>query len=35
MTPVSWLYMALVWAAIIALNIFCFCRIFKKSSRDE
>ena len=35
MTPVSWLYMALVWAAIIALNIFCFYRIFKKKTPNE
>ncbi len=34
MTPLSWIYMGLVWAAIIALNIFCFSRIFK-NKRSE
>ncbi len=28
MTGWSWLYMLIVWAAIIALNVFCFGRIF-------
>lgn len=35
MTPLSWLYMGLVWAAIIALNLFCFYRIFKKNGQDR
>ena len=30
MTPLSWLYMGLVWTAIIALNTFCFYHVFKK-----
>ncbi len=30
MTLGSWIYMLLVWAAIIAVNIFCFTRIFTK-----
>ena len=29
MTLLSWLYMGLVWGAIIALNVFCFYHIFK------
>ena len=30
MTLLSWLYMGIVWAAITALNVFCFYRVFKK-----
>lgn len=30
MTPGTWIYMLVVWAAIIALNIYCFSRIFAK-----
>jgi len=30
MTLLSWLYMGTVWAAITALNVFCFYKIFKK-----
>lgn len=30
MTPLSWLYMGVVWAAILWLNVFCFYRIFTK-----
>ena len=30
MTPLNWLYMLIVWAIIIGLNIYCFCRIFTK-----
>ncbi len=30
MTPLTWIYMGIVWAAIIALNVFCFSRIFMK-----
>lgn len=30
MTPVSWLWMAFCWGTILALNIFCFSRIFRK-----
>ena len=30
MTLFSWIYMLAVWAAIIALNVFCFVRIFTK-----
>lgn len=33
MTPGSWLYMVCVWAAIIALNVFCFYRIFTKGQK--
>ena len=29
MTPLSWAYMLVVWAAIIALNVFCFGRMFR------
>lgn len=35
MTLWSWLYMGLAWAAIIALNVFCFYRIFKKNGRSN
>ena len=34
MTPLSWIYMGTVWAAIIALCAFCFYRIFKKRDED-
>jgi len=30
MTLFSWIYMLAVWAAIIALNVFCFARMFAK-----
>ena len=30
MTLFSWIYMLAVWAAIVALNVFCFARIFTK-----
>lgn len=30
MTPISWLYMLLVWGLIVAVNVFCFYRLFKK-----
>lgn len=30
MTPVSWAYMVLVWGLIIALNVFCFYRLFAR-----
>ena len=33
MTTISWIYMALVWAAILALNAFCFYRILFKSEK--
>ncbi len=29
MTLGSWIYMAIVWGLIIALNVFCFVRIFR------
>lgn len=32
MTPLTWLYMGLVWSAIILLNGFCFYRIFSKKN---
>ena len=28
MTPLTWIYMLSVWAVIIALNAYCFYRIF-------
>lgn len=34
MTLGSWLYMIIVWAAIIALNIYCFTRIFTKKKPE-
>ena len=34
MTPGAWLYLAAVWTTIIALNIFCFSRIFGKGRRQ-
>ena len=30
MTTGAWIYMFTVWAAILALNIFCFARAFKQ-----
>ena len=30
MTPLNWLYMLIVWAIIIGLNVYCFTRIFMK-----
>ncbi len=33
MTPGSWIYMLTVWGLIIALNIFCFARIFGKKRK--
>lgn len=30
MTALSWIYMGLVWASIIAINAFCFYRMFWK-----
>ena len=33
MTLFSWIYMLAVWAAIVALNVFCFARIFSKRDR--
>ena len=30
MTVGAWLYMLIVWGAIIALNVFCFGRMFSK-----
>ena len=39
MTLGSWLYMLTVWGIIVALNVFCFSRIFAKklavSSEEE
>jgi hypothetical protein len=32
MTALSWLYLGIVWAAIIALNVFCFYRVFTKKT---
>jgi hypothetical protein len=33
MTPGAWLYMLAVWGVIIAVNIFCFVKIFKKNAQ--
>ncbi len=33
MTFLSWLYLGVSWAVILAVNVFCFYRIFKKESR--
>lgn len=33
MTLLSWLYMGVAWILILAVNVFCFYRIFKKESR--
>lgn len=30
MTPLSWIYMGIVWTIILTLNVFCFYHIFKK-----
>jgi len=35
MTVLSWIYMGLVWAAIIALNVFCFRRIFGRGNQNK
>ncbi len=35
MTFLSWVYMLLVWAAIVALNIFCFRRIIMKNNAQN
>lgn len=35
MTPLSWLYMGLIWLAIVALNAYCFYRIFAKNDSAE
>ncbi len=35
MTLLSWLYMGLVWAGIIALNAFCFYRIFGRNNTND
>jgi len=30
MTPGSWLYLLAVWGVVIALNVFCIKKVFKK-----
>lgn len=35
MTMWSWLYMGIVWAAITALNVYCFYIIFTKKAGDK
>lgn len=30
MTPGAWVYLIVVWSIIIAVNVFCFSRIFGK-----
>jgi hypothetical protein len=30
MTPLSWAYMLLAWGLIVALNVFCFYRLFTR-----
>lgn len=32
MTPGAWILMATTWTIIIALNVFCFYRIFRKKN---
>ena len=34
MTTGTWIYMLVVWAVIIALNIYCFARIFTKKNSE-
>jgi hypothetical protein len=34
MTAGTWIYMLIVWAVIIALNIYCFARIFAKKRSE-
>lgn len=35
MTPASWAFMLIVWALIIALNVFCFRAIFNKRDKGS
>ncbi len=35
MNVLSWLYMGVVWAGILALNIFCFFRIFRRNKTKD
>jgi|LSQX01.1.fsa_nt_gb hypothetical protein len=35
MTPLSWLYMGLVWIVILIMNIFCFTRIFSRNNKKD
>ncbi len=35
MTPLSWVYMILVWTAIVAVNVFCFSRMFGKNRKKD
>lgn len=30
MTPGAWIFMGVTWAIILALNVYCFSRIFGK-----
>ncbi len=30
MTAGAWIYMAVVWAVIIGVNVFCFARVFSR-----
>ena len=34
MTPGTWIYLIVVWAVIIALNVYCFVRIFAKKKSE-
>jgi hypothetical protein len=35
MTPFSWFYMIAVWTAIIALNTYCFWKVFQKPKIEQ
>ena len=35
MTLSSWIFMLAVWAAILALNAFCFYRMFTKNGKSK
>ena len=33
MTPTGWLFLTLSWGLLLALIIFCFAKVFRKSAR--
>jgi hypothetical protein len=33
MTPLTWTYMLVAWSLVLALNIFCFARIFRSKGK--
>jgi hypothetical protein len=35
MTPLSWIFMLVAWAAIVCLNVFCFYNIFKNDKKKS